>query len=356
MNPASVCAPSDDEEVSLLTEAACPDVGNAANDTHAANAPDDDTLSAGLDMPDLPLDTPPDSFRPPASTAEASLPEEVPPAEDKEVEETLQEEQGGEEDNTVKEEPPSPQLCGHQEEGTLPGPPEESSGAGEEEEQREESLLQPEEEGAAPDELQPKTDSDSPEEATDRGAAPQEAPEEPGEMAPQEGTEEGQTSSLSCPCQSLLSNYNSNAPSRRKNRPCSLPVSELETVIASACGQPETPRSHYIRIHHLLHSLPSAKHRAPSQEEEEEETGEGDTRSITQDSTSTMIKTSKEEEEEQDDEEDEDTSQSPSQVQLSRKRGGEAGFLVVSTEPCLPAGARVSRPLLPALPAPQPLH
>ncbi|XP_035383719.1 E3 ubiquitin-protein ligase HECW1 [Electrophorus electricus] len=44
---------------------------------------------------------------------------------------------------------------------------------------------------------------------------------------------------------------------RRKPRPCSLPVSELETVIASACGEPETPRSHYIRIHHLLHCLPS---------------------------------------------------------------------------------------------------
>lgn len=46
---------------------------------------------------------------------------------------------------------------------------------------------------------------------------------------------------------------------RRKPRPCSLPVSELETVIASACGEPETPRSHYIRIHHLLHSLPSTQ-------------------------------------------------------------------------------------------------
>ncbi|XP_048856798.1 E3 ubiquitin-protein ligase HECW1 isoform X1 [Brienomyrus brachyistius] len=46
---------------------------------------------------------------------------------------------------------------------------------------------------------------------------------------------------------------------RRKGRPCSLPVSELETVIASACSEPETPRSHYIRIHHLLHSLPSAQ-------------------------------------------------------------------------------------------------
>ncbi|XP_065132761.1 E3 ubiquitin-protein ligase HECW1 isoform X1 [Paramisgurnus dabryanus] len=46
---------------------------------------------------------------------------------------------------------------------------------------------------------------------------------------------------------------------RRKPRPCSLPVSELETVIASSCGEPETPRSHYIRIHHLLHSLPSTE-------------------------------------------------------------------------------------------------
>uniref|UniRef100_A0A8C7IX32 HECT-type E3 ubiquitin transferase n=1 Tax=Oncorhynchus kisutch TaxID=8019 RepID=A0A8C7IX32_ONCKI len=56
---------------------------------------------------------------------------------------------------------------------------------------------------------------------------------------------------------------------RRKNRPCSLPVSELETVIASACGEPETPRSHYIRIHHLLHSLPSSQ-------PETQEDGEGE--------------------------------------------------------------------------------
>ncbi|KAM9651279.1 E3 ubiquitin-protein ligase HECW1 isoform 1-T1 [Trichechus inunguis] len=46
---------------------------------------------------------------------------------------------------------------------------------------------------------------------------------------------------------------------QRKSRPCSLPVSELETVIASACGDPETPRTHYIRIHTLLHSMPSAQ-------------------------------------------------------------------------------------------------
>ncbi|XP_048832813.1 E3 ubiquitin-protein ligase HECW1-like isoform X2 [Brienomyrus brachyistius] len=46
---------------------------------------------------------------------------------------------------------------------------------------------------------------------------------------------------------------------KRKSRPCSLPVSELETVIASSCGEPETPRTHYIRIHRLLYSLPSAQ-------------------------------------------------------------------------------------------------
>ncbi|KAI4879395.1 hypothetical protein NFI96_026438, partial [Prochilodus magdalenae] len=72
---------------------------------------------------------------------------------------------------------------------------------------------------------------------------------------------------------------------RRKNRPCSLPVSELETVIASACGEPETPRSHYIRIHHLLHSLPSnqepgeptgnAEPDQPGGEEEEDEDEDG---------------------------------------------------------------------------------
>lgn len=56
---------------------------------------------------------------------------------------------------------------------------------------------------------------------------------------------------------------------KRKSRPCSLPVSELETVIASACEEPETPRSHYIRIHQLLHSLPSAQCHHDSQDEDE---------------------------------------------------------------------------------------
>nr|XP_019574405.1 PREDICTED: E3 ubiquitin-protein ligase HECW1 isoform X2 [Rhinolophus sinicus] len=57
----------------------------------------------------------------------------------------------------------------------------------------------------------------------------------------------------------------------RKSRPCSLPVSELETVIASACGDPETPRTHYIRIHTLLHSMPSAQGSATESDGAEEE-------------------------------------------------------------------------------------
>ncbi|XP_076837965.1 E3 ubiquitin-protein ligase HECW1 [Brachyhypopomus gauderio] len=71
---------------------------------------------------------------------------------------------------------------------------------------------------------------------------------------------------------------------RRKARPCSLPVSELETVIASACGEPETPRSHYIRIHRLLHCLPAnqtpavevptAERPAELEEDEEDEDDE----------------------------------------------------------------------------------
>ncbi|XP_060160830.1 E3 ubiquitin-protein ligase HECW1 isoform X4 [Globicephala melas] len=58
---------------------------------------------------------------------------------------------------------------------------------------------------------------------------------------------------------------------KRKSRPCSLPVSELETVIASACGEPETPRTHYIRLHTLLHSLPSAQGGSADDDGAEEE-------------------------------------------------------------------------------------
>nr|KAF6469542.1 HECT, C2 and WW domain containing E3 ubiquitin protein ligase 1 [Molossus molossus] len=58
---------------------------------------------------------------------------------------------------------------------------------------------------------------------------------------------------------------------KRKSRPCSLPVSELETVIASACHDPESPRSHYIRIHTLLHSMPVAQDGSPEEDDGVEE-------------------------------------------------------------------------------------
>ncbi|XP_070708750.1 E3 ubiquitin-protein ligase HECW1 [Pempheris klunzingeri] len=322
----------DDEEVSLVIEPPCPDEQNAANENHAGDAPDDDTLSVGPDMPDLPLDAPPD---PDTSTAEAPTLEEVLPAE--EEEETPEVEQGTvEEESTVREEPPSAEPQVGQEQGALAKQEARNGEAGGEEEGREqrqeeeeegeqgaESAPQSEEEATAEEkeageETQPKPDPASPiAETADAGEAPteastasQEVPAEPAEGAP---PGDGERSCVPCACQSLFSNYNSHAPSRRKNRPCSLPVSELETVIASACGEPETPRSHYIRIHHLLHSLPSAQHRAPSQEEEEG--GEGENTSISHDSTSISptLKTSKEEEG-QEDEEEEDTTQSPSQV------------------------------------------
>uniref|UniRef100_A0A8C3QPD2 HECT-type E3 ubiquitin transferase n=1 Tax=Cyanoderma ruficeps TaxID=181631 RepID=A0A8C3QPD2_9PASS len=83
---------------------------------------------------------------------------------------------------------------------------------------------------------------------------------------------------LSMPVQRLLERHaigklQLRTTAKRKNRPCSLPVSELETVIASACGEPETPRTHYIRIHNLLHSLPSAQ--MSSDGEEEQDGGNG---------------------------------------------------------------------------------
>uniref|UniRef100_A0A3Q4HIK5 HECT-type E3 ubiquitin transferase n=1 Tax=Neolamprologus brichardi TaxID=32507 RepID=A0A3Q4HIK5_NEOBR len=251
----------DDEEVSLVIEAACPEGGHAADVNHAADAPDDDTLSVGPDMPDLPLDAPPDPETLPEA---ASAPKEVQPAEKEQGEATSQEEQGSVEEETTAT--------------AVEAPPEENT-------------------------------------------APQEAPVGPAEGTPQEVGEGGERSCAPCSCQSLLSNYNSNAHSRRKTRPCSLPVSELETVIASACGEPETPRSHYIRIHHLLHSLPSAQHRPPSQEEEQSGEGVNTDSTLETNTTSPTHKTSKEQEGQEDDEE-EDTSQSPSQVGGDSSNGG----------------------------------
>uniref|UniRef100_UPI001659ED8B E3 ubiquitin-protein ligase HECW1 n=1 Tax=Halichoerus grypus TaxID=9711 RepID=UPI001659ED8B len=88
------------------------------------------------------------------------------------------------------------------------------------------------------------------------------------EQAEEEEEEEGDVSALGQGEDRLQLR----ASAKRKSRPCSLPVSELETVIASACGDPETPRTHYIRIHTLLHSMPSAQGGASDEGPEEEAT------------------------------------------------------------------------------------
>uniref|UniRef100_A0A3B3Y7V7 HECT-type E3 ubiquitin transferase n=1 Tax=Poecilia mexicana TaxID=48701 RepID=A0A3B3Y7V7_9TELE len=229
-----------------------------------------------------------------------------------------------EEQSTVKDETSALQPQGEPGDGPSP---ERQDGNGEEEQGGKTGEENKEAEGAA----HPESDTDCPTEAETNGGATGAAVEAPsGKVAPtqedcvdsapgasEEPNEKGESSCEPCSCQSLFSNCNFQALSRRKARPCSLPVSELETVIASACGEPETPRSHYIRIHHLLHSLPSA--RPPSQEEE------GEVTNITVDShaTSPTLKHSKEEEK---DEEEEDTTQSPSQ--LLEGEGGRGGLAV----------------------------
>uniref|UniRef100_A0A668AY67 HECT-type E3 ubiquitin transferase n=1 Tax=Myripristis murdjan TaxID=586833 RepID=A0A668AY67_9TELE len=327
----------DDEEVSLVIEPACPEREDQEAVNHTADAPDDDTLSLGPDMPDLPLDGTPDveTSSQPTSPAGVSVPEEVHPEEQQQEEEEDPEETGTmEEENTVREAHPTitnPEMDtedgglaeqgqedireeGRREEGA------EEEDRGEAEPQTEEEVMVAVEEGQVREKIQSKLDSENPE---NEGVSTVEAPTE-GDRGSQETTEiegvaiKGESEGGGChpcACQSHFTNFNSHAPSRRKTRPCSLPVSELETVIASACGEPETPRSHYIRIHHLLHSLPSAQQRAPSQEEEENREGESTT--TTQDTTSTSptLKTSKDGQDgqEDEDEEEDDTTQSPTQ-------------------------------------------
>ncbi|XP_032407033.1 E3 ubiquitin-protein ligase HECW1 isoform X7 [Xiphophorus hellerii] len=303
----------DDEEVSLVMEPACNEVETPAEGNHAADAPDDDTLSVSLDMPDLPLDAPLDT-----NTSMAG-------AQSQDVHFTVWQEDNSaaevepgrvEQQSTVRNETSASQPEGEPGDGASP---ERQEGNGEEEQGGETGEESKEAEGAA----HPESNSDCHTEAETNGGATgaavlapsvEAAPtqEECVDSAPgasQEPNEKGESSCEPFSCQSLFSNCNFQASSRRKARPCSLPVSELETVIASACGELETPRSHYIRIHHLLHSLPSA--RPPSQEEEGEVTNSTVDSNAT---TSPTLKSSKEEEEVEEEEEEEDTTQSPSQV------------------------------------------
>nr|XP_015810552.2 E3 ubiquitin-protein ligase HECW1 isoform X2 [Nothobranchius furzeri] len=311
----------DDEEVSLVMEPPCPVEGNLVEVNHVVAAPDDDTLSMGPDMPDLPLDCPPQT--------ESPTHQDVPPAEREEdegspqMEQRAVEEEEEEEESTVRDKlltsPPDVERV----EEVFTKQQEEMQRETAEEEQTVEMDGQTGGEVVvdgreAVNETQGQADSQPPVKAEMHDGASAAALEVPtensiGQPPPQKAAEAGETSCAPCSCQSLFLDYKARAPSRRRNRPCSLPVSELETVIASACGEPETPRSHYIRIHHLLHSLPSA--RAPSQEDEPTGDGEMTSSTVNCDATSPR-KTSKEEEDgqEEEEEEEEDTTQSPSQV------------------------------------------
>ncbi|XP_034028892.1 E3 ubiquitin-protein ligase HECW1 [Thalassophryne amazonica] len=336
-----------DEEVSLVMELACPEVHNTATVNHVADVPDDDAVSVGPDMPDLPMDTISDfgTSSQPACSAEVSTQEDAQAVgkEDAEAQPDLEQEVM-EQERTVREDPPSTESQRHheeyvsikQEQEDIGVSTEESTRKEEEEEQQVESLHKSKEIITAS--LEVKDDGEetsskqncasSPARSTIDGVSPvepaieektgsQEYAVETHERDMEDLREDHERSSVAYDCQSLFLTYNSYGATRNKNRPCSLPVSELETVIASACGEPETPRSHYIRIHHLLHSLPSAQQQIPSQEDDNDVV-EGENSSSTQDtvSTSPVIKTSKEraQEGQEDDEEDDDTSQSSSQV------------------------------------------
>ncbi|XP_037135455.1 E3 ubiquitin-protein ligase HECW1 isoform X2 [Syngnathus acus] len=300
----------DDEDVSLVIESACPEVGADAND--AADAPDDDTLSVGHDTAELPMDAPPDPETPTplASTAQ--------PSEDLDVSGEV-EEGAMEDESTAREEPAATEPQVQSEDGqsaddtvrTLAEGESEDAPQEEEEAQREDNVTLAEEGVAVEDDK--KAQSDVPTENTGAVSPNNDAVTTDGNDTSQDLLTEttevspgGESSNGPCPC--IFSNYNSQGPLRRKTRPCSLPVSELENVIASACGEPETPRSHYIRIHHLLHSLPSAQHRAPSQDEEDTE--EGENTSTIQDNTSPTLKNTKDTQEDED-----EITQSPSQVE-----------------------------------------
>ncbi|XP_077365231.1 E3 ubiquitin-protein ligase HECW1-like isoform X3 [Festucalex cinctus] len=304
----------DDEEVSLVIESACPEGGVNADANNAADAPDDDTLSVGHDMPDLPLDAPRD-LETPMPPTETQPSETAGPEVSPEVEEGAMEDE-----STMREEPAAiePQVDGESADSivrTLVEGESEEGQQEEEEAQTDENIPQAEE-AITIEEDDKKAQSDMPTETTVAVSPNSDAVTAEGnDTCPDLLTETpgvspgGESSNGPCPC--LFSNYQ--VPLRRKTRPCSLPVSELENVIASACGEPETPRSHYIRIHHLLHSLPSAQHRAASQEEEDIE--EGENTSTTQDNTSTSptLKNAKDREEAGQEDDDEIT-QSPSQV------------------------------------------
>ncbi|CAL8292032.1 unnamed protein product [Lota lota] len=285
----------DDEEVSQALESFRQRGEAWVEAEDPSDVEDADTLSLGDDMPELPLDEAPPTpelcsaspLTPPALDLHAA------PLEDKEDPESRQ-------GSAAVDGPAETQLV----------PPEVLSQVEGGVEQEEAGAVQQEEKdsGGSEDATEGMTVEEQPEAEADIGQTPRESAEDgvtaveaPTPMDPAESedelaetvgegalnavgereekrmdqTQDGKLGECSpprsCTCPGPCPACSCLGPSQPRRRPCSLPVSELETVLAAACGEPETPRSHYIRIHHLLHSLPSAQNRVPSQEEEEDE-------------------------------------------------------------------------------------
>ncbi|XP_062337566.1 E3 ubiquitin-protein ligase HECW1 [Osmerus eperlanus] len=275
----------DDEDLSLSTECAAVTTVQAGAQSLQPGEPAEDTLSLGPGAPDLPLDE--------EDCGASGLPMEG-------VVEGLVEDPGPSDQAGVRA--PGVGCCGADgmQEGPQPSQVEVNQARGEERGGGEAA-------GSAGETL-PTVEETSEEGGIQTPSTPQPGPEEgrtvgedTGPTGPQEGAEraraEGQVGPSAPPRAAEVDmevggesggqvgtgedeeeggdegcSLRIRTTPRRKNRPCSLPVSELETVIASACGEPETPRSHYIRIHRLLHSLPSAAQAQP----EGMEDGEGD--------------------------------------------------------------------------------
>ncbi|XP_056155808.1 E3 ubiquitin-protein ligase HECW1-like [Lampris incognitus] len=301
----------DDEEVSLLSGE------DQEDDDYSTDLPKSDAVGLPPEIPNLRLDEAlgPEINQPTlegVSTVEEDHHFEGEPQEIPEVEQGPTEEK-----DTSPESSPTTERQINREEGGSADEVEEKreqrkEGRKEESElEYEETLRQPrpqseevtgvEEEGGGWEEVQSKLDSGNSEVLMDNDevmdtvdpmkdtSGSQETAVELAQEATvglEEGEREAESRKVQGSCDSdnhSLPKSNSSVPTlgvmRHKIRPFSLPVSELETVIASACGEPETPRSHYIRIHHLLHSLPSALHREPSQENDVE-VGDGENSSF----------------------------------------------------------------------------
>uniref|UniRef100_A0AAY4BFW3 HECT-type E3 ubiquitin transferase n=1 Tax=Denticeps clupeoides TaxID=299321 RepID=A0AAY4BFW3_9TELE len=315
----------DDEEVSLYMEPDCivsadnqAEEDNLEEEPAAAASPASDTTpSVGAELPELPEDGAPEAED--VADQSPTSPAELQPrgaAEEEEVEEEpVQEEE--EEGETVGSSPSGQQdIAAEEQQVEQPG-----------------DSVDPtcEVEGIEGVEAHPDPAAES------RDVNNEEPSEEPEAEAVQvaEASEEQQAEAREeetgreverVSCSMKRSNF------KHKSRPCSLPVNELETVIASVCGEPETPRTHYIRIHHLLHSLPSAQQLYSSQEDEE---GSSEEPTLKPEGNKTGG-------EEEDEDEDASEAHSPS-VLLERERRSPTASIRLSSEDGETGGGGVGR-------------